>query len=56
VFPNEVVDVEVQQCSGGGPQMERAVEKAVWAAKPFPEAPHRSVFERRIIFDFKPGG
>ena len=54
VFPNEIIDVQVEQCSGGGAQMARAVEKAVLAANPFPVPPHRAVFQRVLVFEFKP--
>ena len=58
VPPNEIVDVQVEQCSGvSGEQrtrLARAVEKAVFNAQPFPLPPHKSVFQRVLIFDFKP--
>ena len=54
VFPNEVVDVQVERCSGGGAAMARAVEKAVLAAQPFPVPPHKAVFQRVLIFEFNP--
>ena len=56
VPPNQIVDVRVQQCSGGGEVMSRAVEKAVLASQPFPIPRHMSVFQRELIFEFKPGG
>ena len=55
VFPNEIVDVQVEECTGGR-EMARAVEKAVLATRPFPMPPHKAVFERVLVFDFKPGG
>ena len=55
VFPNEIVDVQVEECTGGR-EMARAVEKAVLATNPFPMPPHKAVFERVLVFDFKPGG
>ena len=51
IYPNEIVDVQVEQCTGGGSDMSRAVEKAIWAAGPFPLPPHKAVFKRVLIFD-----
>lgn len=53
VYPNEVVDVQVLTCTKAGLELERAVEKAVWATRPFPSPPNRATFNRVLEFDFK---
>ena len=52
VWPNEVVDVQVQSCTGGGSKLVRAVEKAVLSTRPFPKPPHKAVFDRKLAFGF----
>ncbi len=49
----EVVDVTVGRCNGDAAVI-RSIENAVLRASPLPPPPDPSLFERRIIFDFKP--
>ncbi len=49
----EVVDVQVNRCNGDAAVV-RSIENAVYKASPLPAPPIPSLFERVIIFVFKP--
>ncbi len=49
----EVVDVTVGRCNADAAVI-RSIENAVLRASPLPPPPDPSLFERRIVFDFKP--
>ena len=49
-----VLRIESVNCSGGGDPFRKSVENAVIAASPLPQAPDRSLFERKIKFTFRP--
>ena len=49
----EVVDVRISRCNADAAVM-RSVENAVYKASPLPPPPDASLFERIIIFTFKP--
>jgi hypothetical protein len=52
VFPNEIVDVQVISCTGGGEDLKRSVVKAVLATRPFPKPKYKEVFDRNLEFGF----
>ena len=56
VYPNQIVDVEITECSSDNAEFPRAIEKAIYSTIPFPIPPHKAVFERRLVLNFKPGG
>lgn len=55
VYPNQIVDVEVTDCSGGDTTLTQAIEEAIYSTDPFPHPPHKAVFERRLVFQFNLG-
>lgn len=51
----EVIDVQIQSCNGDT-AFQRSVERAVVQASPLPLPRDPELFDREIIFTFKPGG
>lgn len=49
-----ILDVRVERCSGGGEAMRRSVELAVRKSEPLPAPPDPALFERQLVFVFKP--
>ena len=49
----EVIDVRISRCNADAAVM-RSIENAVYKASPLPPPPDASLFERNIIFNFKP--
>ena len=49
----EVVDVRIGRCNGDD-AVRRSIEAAVYQASPLPEPSDPRLFERTLIFDFKP--
>ena len=56
LYPNQIVDVKITDCSSDNAEFPRAIEKAIYSTIPFPIPPHKAVFERRLVLTFKPGG
>lgn len=49
----DVVDVRIGRCNGSD-VVKRSIESAVYRASPLPGPPDPSLFERNLVFDFKP--
>ena len=49
----EVIDVRIAECNADE-ATRRSIEAAVFKASPLPEPPDPNLFERNIIFIFKP--
>ena len=49
----DVIDVRVQACNSDN-AFQRSVERAVQKASPLPLPPDPELFEREIVFKFKP--
>ena len=50
VYPNEVIKVQIEYCTGGGRELELAVEKAIWSAE-FPSPQHKAIFDQKLIIE-----
>jgi len=49
----DVVDVRIGRCNGSD-AVKRSIEAAVYRASPLPPPPDASLFERNLVFEFRP--
>ena len=49
-----ITGIDVSRCSGGGDAFRRSVESAVLKSEPLPPPPDPALFDRELVFIFKP--